>query len=112
MARSVVLGLVVLGLAGCGGSDSTAPAATNAITIRDNSFSPAVITVGSQVTVTWTWRGADTHNVTFEDGQGSSSTQVSGTHARAFAAAGTYRFRCTVHSENFSSGMSGSVLVP
>jgi plastocyanin len=98
--------LVVLMVASCGGSESTGPVATNAVDIRDNSFNPSAISVAPQTTVTWTWRGSDTHNVTFDDGQGSSGTQVSGTHTRTFAAAGTFGYRCTVHI-----GMAGSVVV-
>jgi len=104
--------LVLVPLVACGGSDSTGPTATTAVDVRDNVFAPGSITVGQQATVTWTWRGADTHNVTFEDGQGSSGTQVSGTHGRAFSGAGTFRYRCTIHSTSFTSGMVGSVVVP
>ena len=128
MSRFCASLLVVLGLAACGGSDSTGPTATTAVDVRDNVFSPSAITVGTQVatfqdpfgnpyvdslpaTVTWTWRGSDTHNVTFEDGQGSSGTQVSGTHGRQFPTAGTFRYRCTIHSTTFTSGMVGSVRV-
>ena len=61
--------------------------------------------------MTWTWRGSGTHNVTFEDNQNSSLTQTSGTHSRTFGATGTVRYRCTIHSSNFTSGMVGSVVV-
>jgi plastocyanin len=79
--------------------------------VNDDFFDPASITVTSGSTVTWTWLGGNTHNVTFEDGQGSSGTQTSGTHSRTFAAAMTFRYRCTIHSSNFSSGMVGQVVV-
>jgi plastocyanin len=49
--------------------------------------------------------------VTFEDGQGSSSVQNSGQIDRTFNTVGNFRFRCTVHSGNFTSGMVGSVMV-
>ena len=62
-------------------------------------------------TAIWTWKGASQHNVTFEDGQTSSSTKSTGTHQRAFSASGTFRYRCTIHSSNFDSGMVGSVVV-
>lgn len=100
-----------MGAAGCGGSESTGPAATNAVNVRDNSFSPAAITVSPQTTVTWTWRGNDLHNVVFEDGQVPSGNQVSGTHTRTFGTAGTFRYRCTNHSDSFTSGMIGTVTV-
>jgi plastocyanin len=103
--------LVILGVAACGDSDSTGPTATTAVDVRDNLFAPSAITAATQATITWTWRGATSHNVTFEDGQGSSGTQASGTHGRAFSSAGTFRYRCTIHSTNFTSGMVGSVVV-
>jgi plastocyanin len=106
-----VFGLLVIGLMGCGGSESTGPTATTAVDVRDNSFSPGAITVSPMATVTWTWRGNDAHNVVFEDGQGSSNLQTAGTHNRAFAASGTFRYRCTTHSTSFTSGMIGTVLV-
>jgi plastocyanin len=79
--------------------------------VRDNSFAPASLTAAVAATVTWTWRGAAAHNVTFEDGQGSSNTQAAGSHSRAFAGPGTYRYRCTIHSTDFQSGMVGNVIV-
>lgn len=82
-----------------------------AVDVRDNSFSPAAITVDAGSPVTWTWRGAAGHNVTFEDGQGSSATQAAGTHQRTFAAPGSYRYRCTIHSTSFAAGMVGAVTV-
>lgn len=101
---------VLAGFSACGGSTAPdGPTAATQVDVRDNLFAPSVITAGTAETVTWTWRGAAGHNVTFEDGQGSSATQVSGTHRRAFAAAGTYRYRCTIHSTSFSDGMVGSV---
>ncbi|MGE0554079.1 MAG: plastocyanin/azurin family copper-binding protein [Gemmatimonadales bacterium] len=87
------------------------PVATNAADVRDNRFDPVAVSVGASSTVTWTWRGINTHNVTFEDGQGSSTTKTAGTHQRAFGSAGTFRYRCTIHSTNFDSGMVGSVVV-
>ena len=51
------------------------------------------------------------HSVTFEDGQGGAPVQSSGAIDRTFNTAGTFRFRCTVHSGNFTSGMIGSVIV-
>lgn len=51
------------------------------------------------------------HNVTFEDGQGSSTTKMSGTHDRAFPGTGTFRYRCTIHSTSFTSGMVGAIVV-
>ncbi len=118
-ANTLLLLAVAFGL-GCDGSDPSgppgsspppAPVATNAVDIRDNFFSPQVASVGGQTTVTWTWKGNDGHNVTFEDGQGSSSTKTAGTHQRTLSGGGTFRYRCTIHSSNFDNGMIGSVVV-
>ena len=79
--------------------------------VVDSDFDPSTINIARGATVTWTWRGGLGHNVTFEDGQGSSTTQVTGMLDRTFGTAGTFRYRCTVHSVNFTSGMSGSVIV-
>ena len=79
--------------------------------VVDNSFIPETVTTSRGSTVTWTWRGSAQHNVTFEDGNGSSPSQTSGTLDRTFAAAGTFRYRCTLHSGNFTTGMVGSVVV-
>jgi plastocyanin len=82
------------------------------VDVNDNVFSPSETGVTANGTVTWTWRGTEPHNILFEDGQGNAVTQTSGTHARTFAAAGTYRYRCGVHSTSFSTGMIGQVTVP
>ena len=87
------------------------PTPTTAVDVRDDSFSPATAQVDAGATVTWTWRGANDHNVTFETGGGSSTTKSSGTHQRTFSAAGTVRYRCTNHSSDFGNGMSGTVVV-
>jgi plastocyanin len=112
MRRHFLAPILLAGVSACGGSTSPAngPTASTQVDVRDNVFVPSAITAATSETITWTWRGATGHNVTFEDGQGSSGTQVSGTHARAFAAPGTYRYRCTIHSTNFASGMVGSVI--
>jgi plastocyanin len=87
------------------------PGTTNAVDVTDDAFSPSTTTVNSGTTVTWTWRGYNTHSVTFQDGQSSSAGQTSGNHTRNFAATGTFRYRCTYHSTDFNSGMVGSVVV-
>ena len=103
--------LCVILFTGCSSSDPAGPVATTSVDVRDNSFAPGAISISPMATVTWTWRGSDTHNVVFEDGQGSSNLQASGTHNRAFAAAGSFRYRCTTHSTSFTSGMVGTVIV-
>lgn len=89
------------------GSGGTA----TAVNVCDSFFAPASSPITAGAAVAWTWRGQLGHNVTFEDGQGSSATQISGMHSRSFSGAGTFRYRCTIHSSDFTSGMVGSVTV-
>jgi plastocyanin len=109
--RVSLVWIVVIAVAGCGGSESTGPTPTTSVDVRDDFFTPGAISVSPQATVTWTWRGTDIHDVVFEDGQGSSNLKSTGTHNRAFAATGAFRYRCTNHSTSFTSGMIGTVIV-
>jgi len=110
--RKTFLTLLALALStACSSSSSSNPPPAGTVNVQDNSFKPASITIAAGEDVTWQWKGAGSHSVTFEDGQGSVAPKTSGTHQRLFAAAGTYRYRCTNHSSNFTSGMRGSVTV-
>jgi plastocyanin len=77
-------------------------------------FSPTERTIsGANIIMIWGFRDGP-HNVTFEDGAPASGDRSSGTFQRDFgpAAAGTYRFRCTIHSTDFATGMVGRVIKP
>ncbi len=105
------LGLVTL-LGACGGgSDSTTgpmDAQGNTVTVGNNFFSPAELTIAPGITVTWSWEaGAVEHNVTFDDGE-HSATQSSGSFPRTFSTAGTYPYHCTIHG---AAAMHGTVTV-
>jgi plastocyanin len=110
--RSLPAGLGLLSLLiGCGGSDTTGgpnPGGGNAVTVDNNFYSPASLSVAANTTVTWTWaNGATSHSVTFNDGGPSSQTQgAGGTFQRAFPTAGTYPYHCVVHAD-----MTGTVTV-
>jgi plastocyanin len=116
-AFTMVIGVVALinsascdgspdGLVGTGGNSGGTGSTSNSIAVADNSFSPNATTVAVGTTVTWTWTGASQHNVTFDDGA-ASPTQATGSYARAFTAAGTYAYHCTIHG----AAMSGAVTV-
>ena len=79
------------------------------IDIADNSFTPSAVTVPLHTTVTWSWGGANIHNVTFTAATGVPAdipNRTSGTVDRTFDTAGTFQYRCTNHV-----GMTGSVTV-
>ena len=90
------------------------PGPTLSVSVGDNVFTPANGSVTSGGTVTWSWGGAVAHNVTFEDTQSPSGDKTTGTHQRTFSAvttSTTFRYRCTIHSGAFGSGMSGQIVV-
>ena len=84
----------------------------DSVHVSSNHFSPTSVTADSTGTVVWTWNsGGTAHNVTFEDAITGSGDKTSGTFSHTFVAPGTYRYRCTHHSSNFTSGMHGEVVV-
>jgi plastocyanin len=105
--------LAILLLAGCGGggSDSTTgptSGGTNTITVGNDFFTPAALSVPTGTAVTWQWvQGASEHTVTFDDGA-PGTRQSSGTFQRTFGAAGTFTYFCQIHGKQV---MSGSVTV-
>lgn len=122
--------LLLLAAAGCGGS-STAPSNNNNnnnppsnnppstssdISVTNDYFDPASTTVAVGTKVTWTWNSCSSdgyggqtcvsHSILFDDGA-SAPTQQSGSWARTFTVAGTYKYHCTIHG----TAMSGTVVV-
>lgn len=86
-------------------SDQAVP--TNAVSIKNMSFSPKVITIPVGATVHWNNNDGVAHTVTADDGSfdsGSIAGKASFTHL--FATAGTYKYHCSIHS-----GMAGTVIV-
>lgn len=82
------------------------PPSQAAVSVQDNSFSPATRTVAVGGDVTWTWSGSNTHNVTFSAGPNSVS-QAAGTFVRNFPTAGSFGYLCTIHG----ASMSGTITV-
>jgi plastocyanin len=110
--RHFWLPTLALGILACGGSDGSGPSDNGSgggdVTVSNNSFTPSTLTVLVGRTVTWSWNSDGVlHNVTFDDGVGNSSSQGSGTHSRAFSAAGSFPYHCTIHG----SAMAGVVTV-
>lgn len=97
---------------GGGGGGGTQGGHTTSVMVgaSGNAFTPAqdTVTVGSTVTFTW---NSGPHTVTFETLNDSSASQSAGTFQVMFATAGSYRYRCLIHSTAFGSGMSGTIVV-
>jgi plastocyanin len=129
MLKQVCTTLAVVCIFGCGGSGgggySTAPSTpppgnpappTDGVSVTNDAFGPASITVTAGTAVRWTWNTCTgdvyagqtcvAHSVTFDDGV-ASATQDKGTFSRTFAVAGTYTYHCAVHG----AAMSGKVVV-
>jgi plastocyanin len=83
--------------------------ATDAYGSTTNSFSPSSVRIVRGGTITWKNTSGVTHNVTFQAAAGAPENvpnHASGENTRKFSTAGTFSYRCTIHS-----GMSGSVAV-
>jgi plastocyanin len=98
---------------------------------EEGSFVPSTVTIPVGRSVAWSvcdWDGTDgwllrdgewfweyEHDVTFEDGvvTWANTTEDWRPHLRAFSAPGTYRYRCTLHSNGFDDpeGEVGVVIV-
>jgi len=107
MQRLLMLtaGLTAL-LAPCSEHSDPSGVSGTTVAVEDNRFTPQQLPIAPGSTVTWQWRGASLHNVTFDDGP-TSTTQEDGQFQRQFSAAGTYPYHCTIHG----LAMSGSVVV-
>ena len=92
-----------------GGGD---PAKTNAVSVQDPFFSPALISVVQGEVVVWTWNGSQEHNVTWvSEDLPNSPTQSDGTHEVMMPATpGQLGYYCTIHGTP-SSGMQGTIIV-
>lgn len=108
-----VLPFVVL-LAACSSADElTSPTTGATVTLSNDKFDPATITVKVGETVKWKWADG-VHDVVSgssctPDGKFSSGDPVAGgTFERKFDVAGTYDYFCSVHC---AGGMVGRVVV-
>lgn len=110
LASALVLGACDSGYS-TGTSGGGGTTGNDSVSVHSNAFTPATVTADSTGTVVWTWSGGGTHNVTFQDAITGSGDKTSGTFTHTFLAPGTYRYRCTHHSSNFTSGMHGTVVV-
>ncbi|MGK4585440.1 cupredoxin domain-containing protein [Kitasatospora sp. HPMI-4] len=83
------------------GGQPSAPAAANAVTIKNFAFSPATLTVKAGTKVTWTNTDPDAHTVTSKQGSGgplqSPALATNDTYSYTFDKPGTYPYFCTIH---------------
>jgi len=77
------------------------------VSVDDNVFVPAAVTIDVGGTVTWNWTGSNPHTVTADDGSFESAQQTSGSFTHTFDTAGTFGYFCEVHGQ----AMSGTVTV-
>ncbi len=84
---------------------TAAPAGTVSVTIGDDYFSPATVSVIPGTTVTWTNRGSRSHTVTGV-GAGSGMLRPGESYSMRFDTAGGFSYACEFHPQ-----MSGTVLV-
>src|SRR6266568_2828697 len=89
---------------------ASAPPTSAAVSVNDNVFSPGSAVIQSGGTVTWTWAGQNTHNLTFSGGPtpqpANQANQVTGTAQRTLTTVGSYSYACTNHFN-----MNGTVRV-
>lgn len=93
--------------AGCGGTGSSAPVATTAVSMaKSYRFDPKTIEIKAGQTVTWTNNDNFTHTVKVE-GQDDQKVGRGDSVSIRFDKPGTYRYVCTLHSKD----MHGTVIV-
>jgi len=122
----LLMALLVVPFAACDDDEVTPPANEPADVITSGTaFSPASLVLtpddtiaggegtATEVSVVWQFNAqGGPHNVTFEDGTPGSGDKTTGTFERDFPVTpGTYRYRCTNHSSDFTTGMVGMVVV-
>ena len=104
--------LVLAGLVGVVGLPVVSHAATQAVTIRDNSFSPQEIHIDPGDTVVWNNQGTRVHDVTSDDRSFRSPDLRRGaTYSHTFEKEGFYYYHCSFHGSRRKVGMWGLVVV-
>ena len=112
MKRSRLVPILVMLTAPAMACSDVADQTPVGVEVRDSFFSPTLYVALNGEEVMWTWRGSLVHNVTFEDDIGNSTDKSTGTLVRTFTTNGTHRYRCTIHSTTFTTGMVGAIIVP
>lgn len=88
-------------------SSSSGSPGANEVWMQSNMFNPMSLTVPVNTTVKWTNKDGVTHTVTSNSGEFNSGNIGSGgTYSFTFTKAGSFPYRCTIHSN-----MTGTVTV-
>ncbi|HEV3471961.1 MAG TPA: plastocyanin/azurin family copper-binding protein, partial [Actinomycetota bacterium] len=106
------LALTVAGASMVLGLPVASEAASQTVTIRDNSFSPQEIRIDPGDTVVWTNQGARVHDVTADDRSFRSEDLGRGeSFSHTFEKEGFYYYHCSFHGSRKKVGMWGLVVV-
>jgi plastocyanin len=77
---------------------SPAPSSNPTVTIKDDAFSPAQLTISAGQTVTFVNQDDDAHTVTSSAGDfDSKGLDTSGVWRHTFSKPGTYKYFCELH---------------
>jgi plastocyanin len=111
-ARRVGLELLACAaLVTCAGGPATPdyPTLVNHVNVVDNRYLPDSITINAGETVTFDWKGFNSHTVTFDAAfLPTSPEQTTGEFEVTFPGGGTFTYYCKVHGRFV---MSGKVVV-
>lgn len=112
----VVAGISLYPVINPGALEKRPTPTTNTVLLQNVQFVSKDITIKKGEAVTWLNKDGFGHDVTFEDGQKSGEpgqVQQGQTWSRTFTEAGTFRYRCVVHSGGYGAdqGMTGTVTV-
>lgn len=93
-----------------GNSNDSAASGAAAVSISNFSFSPALLTVKTGSTVTWTNNGSAAHSVVADQSEFKSATLAKGqTYSFTFTQPGKYLYYCSFHGGPNGQGMAGEV---
>ncbi|MDP9075752.1 MAG: plastocyanin/azurin family copper-binding protein [Actinomycetota bacterium] len=93
------------GAAPAGGTTAPPPGSAVVVEAKNVVFTPKSVTISAGQTVAWRFADAPiAHNVTGDGWH--SADRTSGLFTHTFTVAGTYTYRCTIHT-----GMDGQVVV-
>ena len=100
LARAVFISMALSGALA-----TTAYAAPATVTVADDAFAPAEVSVNVGEAVTWDFKESS-HNAYSDDGWSVNKSFGTGTFSKTFDAEGTYRYYCQAHPD-----MKGTVKV-